>query len=130
MDPENLSEGFHNTDNDFFMRGERIQIPLKRVIIGPPAKRHLNGVSLAGRWWPKNEYWLGSLASSQVSGVSITKETYSFVIFQGRWVRTPSPSSGSARVVLIVLLSKKKVSGELAKMHRLTRALAACIHKV
>ena len=22
------------------------------VIIGPPAKRHLNGVSLAGRWWP------------------------------------------------------------------------------
>ena len=22
------------------------------AIIGPPAKRHLNGVSLAGRWWP------------------------------------------------------------------------------
>ena len=23
-----------------------------RVIIGTPAKRHLNGVSLAGQWWP------------------------------------------------------------------------------
>ena len=40
-----------NFDNDFFlnlkfmrmMRGERV----KRVIIGQPAKRHLNGVSLA-----------------------------------------------------------------------------------
>ena len=25
-----------------------------RAIIGPPAKRHLNGVSLAGRWLPAN----------------------------------------------------------------------------
>ena len=24
----------------------------KRTTIGPPEKRHLNGVSLAGRWWP------------------------------------------------------------------------------
>ena len=24
----------------------------KPAFIGPPAKRHLNGVSLAGRWWP------------------------------------------------------------------------------
>ena len=24
------------------------------VLIGPPAKRHLNGVSLAGHWWPVN----------------------------------------------------------------------------
>ena len=23
-----------------------------RAAIGPPAKRHLNGVLLAGRWWP------------------------------------------------------------------------------
>ena len=32
----------------------------KRAIICPPAKHHLNGVSLAGRWWPNNECWLGS----------------------------------------------------------------------
>ena len=48
------------------MRGESIQIPLKRAIISPPAKRHLNGVSLAGSWWLNIECWLGG-----------------FVIFQG-----------------------------------------------
>ena len=30
------------------------------AIIGPPAHRHLNGVALAGRWWPNSECWLGS----------------------------------------------------------------------
>ena len=29
-----------------------------RATIGPPAKRHLNGVSLAGRWWPDFRYLL------------------------------------------------------------------------
>ena len=28
--------------------------------MGPPAKRHLNGVSLAYRFWPNIECWLGS----------------------------------------------------------------------
>ena len=32
----------------------------KRAIIGPPAKHHLNGVSLAGRLWPNIECPLGS----------------------------------------------------------------------
>ena len=41
----------------------------KRAIIAPPAKRHLNGVSLACRWLPNIECWLGS-----------------FVIFQGTWL--------------------------------------------
>ena len=50
------------------MRGVRIQIT---TISGPssfcpPAKHHLNGVSLACWWWPKIECWLGS-----------------FIIFQG-----------------------------------------------
>ena len=31
----------------FNLRGGRIQIPLLKVIISPPVKRHLNGVSLA-----------------------------------------------------------------------------------
>ena len=39
----------------------RIQIPLyKRAIIGPPVKRHLNGDSLACRWWLDIECLLGS----------------------------------------------------------------------
>ena len=32
----------------------------KRAIICLPAKRHLNGVSLACQWWPNIECWLGS----------------------------------------------------------------------
>ena len=35
----------------------------------PPAKCHLNGVSMTGRWWPHIECRLGS-----------------FVIFQGSWI--------------------------------------------
>ena len=50
----------------FFIRGKRIQIALKAGPIGPPAKRHFNGVSLAGHWLPYIECCLGS-----------------FVIFQG-----------------------------------------------
>ena len=33
---------------------------LMRATIGPPAKRHLNGVSSAGRWWPEINCWLGN----------------------------------------------------------------------
>ena len=32
----------------------------KRAIIGPPAKCHLNDISLACRWWPNIECWLES----------------------------------------------------------------------
>ena len=37
------------------MRGGRSKYHYKRAIIGPPAKRHLNDVSLACRWWPNIE---------------------------------------------------------------------------
>ena len=55
-------------DNSFFyiffhLVDEGIEDPnynYKRAIIGATAKRHLNGVSLAGRWWPNIECWLGS----------------------------------------------------------------------
>ena len=30
-----------------------------RATIGPPAKHHLNGVSLVGQWWPSFRYLLG-----------------------------------------------------------------------
>ena len=51
----------------------------KWAIIGPPAKRHLNGVSLAGRWWPK--HWMHVIF--QWIRTSIAKKPYIFVIFQG-----------------------------------------------
>ena len=47
----------------------------KLATIGLPAKRHLNGVLMAGLWWPNIEYWLGS-----------------FVIFQGIWTRIAKKS--------------------------------------
>ena len=70
---------------------------LKWTIIGPPAKGHLNGVSLAGRWWPTVERWLGSFVIFQRIWTSIAKELHSFVIFKGvgggGGVRTPCPPS-------------------------------------
>ena len=41
------------------MRDRGSKCHLKWTIIGPPAKRHLNDVSLAGRWWPNIEWLLG-----------------------------------------------------------------------
>ena len=64
-DPESFVRGGPNliTFFCFFFswwgdRGSKYRY--KWAIIGPPAKRHLNGVSLAGRWWPNIECWVGS----------------------------------------------------------------------
>ena len=40
---------FQSPSGEFHYRGSKYHY--KWAIIGPPAKRHLNGVSLAGRWW-------------------------------------------------------------------------------
>ena len=55
----------------------------KHAIMGPPAKRHLNGFLLAGRWWPNTECWLVSFAVLQGIQTNIAKKPYIFVIFQG-----------------------------------------------
>ena len=55
----------------------------KRAIIGPPAKRQLNGILLACRCWPNIECWLGSLVIFQGIRTSIAKKPYIFVIFRG-----------------------------------------------
>ena len=72
----------------------------KRAIIGPAAKRHLNGVSLAGHWWPNIESLLGSCVILQGIRTSMAKKPYIFVIFQGRSGPPvpPPPPSGSAHV--------------------------------
>ena len=66
----------------------------KQASISPSAKRHLNGVSLAGQWWPNIEFWLGSFMVVQGIRNSITKKPYIFVIFQ--WGDPLPPPSGSA----------------------------------
>ena len=66
-----------------------------RANIGPPAKRHLNGVSLTCRWLPNIERWLGSLVLFQGIRTSIAMKPHIFLIFQ----RGPDPlfpPSGSA----------------------------------
>ena len=90
------------------MRVERIQIPLKRAAIGQPAKRHLNGGSLAGRWWHNNniECLLGSCVFIPGTQTSIDKEPYSFVIFQGG--PNPMSPSGSAHVSCLSLILKTR----------------------
>ena len=44
----NYRLSFDNPCNRFLRTGER---KLVRTTIGPPAKRHSNGVLLAARWW-------------------------------------------------------------------------------
>ena len=50
---------------------------------GPPAKRHLNGVSLACRCWPKIECRLGSFVAFQGILTTIAMKPYIFMIFSG-----------------------------------------------
>ena len=86
----------------------------KRAINGPPAKRHLNGVSLACWWWPNIERWLGSLVIFQGIWTRIAKKPYIFVIFQGGGgVRTPVPPSGSVHGICMFLYRLAKMSQEL-----------------
>ena len=69
-----------------------------RAIIGLPAKRHLNGLSLACRCLP-NIGWLDGFVIFQVIGTSIAKKLYifvSFFFFGGGGVWTPCLPSGSA----------------------------------
>ena len=72
------------------MRGERIQIALKRAIIGPPVKRHLNV-----RWRANDGPTLNaSLVDANFSGgprTSIARKPYNFMIFQVGSLFPPPP---------------------------------------
>ena len=72
------------------MRERGYKYYLKWAIIGPPAKRHLNRVSVA-RWWWHIECWLRSLVILQAIQTSFAKKPYIFVIFQGGGTESPAP---------------------------------------
>ena len=85
------SRKFFQSGSNFFLffffsfswLGERgYKYHYKRAIIGPPAKRHLNGVSLAGRLWPNTECWLVSFVVLQGIQTNIAKKPYIVVIFR------------------------------------------------
>ena len=100
-----------NFDNVFFSRcgneeerREDSNTAISGPLSAPPAKQHLNGVSLADRWWPNIECWLGSLVVLQGIQTSIAKKPYIFVIFQGGGGGGPDPlppPSGSAHETLM-----------------------------
>ena len=85
----------------------------KRAIIVPPAKRHLNGVSMTGRWGPITECWLGSFVVLQGIQTNIAKRPYIFVIFQGGGSGPPIPPldshmnlsviKGSDRLIMLLI---------------------------
>ena len=64
----------------------------ERVIIGPPAKRNLNDVSLACRLWPNIDYWIECFTIFRESGPVLLKNNLYFCDF--RWGSGPpvSPS--------------------------------------
>ena len=68
-------QGGSKADNVFFsLMGEELsKYHYKRALFGLPAKRHLNGVSLACRFLPKIESWLGSFTILRGSGTVLLK---------------------------------------------------------
>ena len=100
-----------NTDNIFFLlfflflvdgmeRGSKCHY--KWAIIGPPAKRHWNGGSLACRYWPTIECWLGSLVIFRGSRSKLLGNSIFLWCFRG--VRTPCPPSGSAHLQALLFI--------------------------
>ena len=82
----------------FSLMGEEFsKYHYQRVLFDPPAKRHLNGVLLAYRLWPKIESWLGSFTILRGSGLVLLKNLY-FCDFRGE-VRTSCHRSGSAHAL-------------------------------
>ena len=60
-------------------------IIFKRVTIGLPVKRHLNGVSLAGGWWPDFSGWLGKHLKAGNSWPA-SETSFNDVSLVGRWL--------------------------------------------
>ena len=82
------------------MRGEgRSKYIYKRAIIGTPVKRHLNGLSLACRWWPNIECWLGSFGIFRGSGPILQRNPIFLWFFRGGEGRPPALPSGSVHVI-------------------------------
>ena len=74
VDPESFVREGPTLTFFFSLMGEELsKYHYKRALFGPPAKRHLNGVSLACRFWPKIESWLGSFTILRGSGAVLLK---------------------------------------------------------
>ena len=63
----------------------------KWAIIGLPTKHHSNGVSLAGRWWPNIECWIGSFVILRGSRPVFLRNQIFLEFSRGGRVWTPCP---------------------------------------
>ena len=79
----------------FFFKGERIQISLKADHHQPASETPLNGVSLACRWWPNVECWLGSFENFKGSGPVLLRNSIFLWFFRGGGGGGPDPLSPS-----------------------------------
>ena len=79
----------------FFFKGERIWISLKAGHHRPTSETPLNGVSLACRWWPNVECWLGSFENFRGSGPVLIRNS----IFL--WFFAPSGSANGQCIHLL-----------------------------
>ena len=88
-----------NLDNVYFsLMGEELsKYHYQRVIFGPPAKRHLNGVLRVCRSWPKIESWSSIFTILRGSGPVLLKNL-NFCDFRGGPDPLPPPS-GSAQAL-------------------------------
>ena len=73
----------------------------KQDIIRPPAKRYLNVVLLACRWWPNIECWLGCFVILHGIKTTIAKKPYIFVIFQAGDPPPPGSAYGGYSTVVL-----------------------------
>ena len=108
-----------NSDNVF--KGERISISLKAGHHRPASKTPLNVVSLACRWWPNVECWLGSFENFRRSCLLLRNSIFLWFF---RWgVRTPCPPSGSAHGTGLCLHLLRYTENPFYRVHRLCTIL-------
>ena len=91
-----------NSENIFFFGWRRVGGSIyhfKQVIIGPPAKHHLNGVLLVCLWRPNIEHGLVALWFFKWSGPVLLRNLIFLWFFRGPDCLAPPPS-GSAHVIL------------------------------
>ena len=81
---------------------------LFQAIIGPPAKHHLNGVSLGCQWWPIIEGWLSSFVIFQGIQISIAKKPYTLWFSGGFGPPVPRPPLDPHMIFWLFKKSKQK----------------------
>ena len=92
----------------------------KRANIGPPAKRHLNGVSLVGRKWPE--------MTSRLCIYLVVCEKVT--LFKTGYILGYRDNGTSLEILVLITSASREGSDEPALVHCLVIALASRIHKV